>query len=86
MKIKTKRRDTAVSEIVGAIVLLAIAIAVFSVIYMNVLSDEGPDPNAYATVIGKMENGHPIFEHQRGEGIDFNSKVNLIMIIALRGI
>jgi len=78
MKIKTKRRDTAVSEIVGAVLLLAIAIAVFSVIYMNVLSDDGPNPESHATIVGKMETGNAIFEHRRGEGISTDSKVILV--------
>ena len=71
MKIKTKRRDKAVSEIVGTILLLAIAICVFSVVYMNVLSEDGPNPETYATIVGKMETGYAIFEHRRGEGIAY---------------
>jgi len=77
MKIKTKRRDTAVSEIVGAVLLLAIAIAVFSVIYMNVLSDEGPNPETFATIVGKIEAEDLVFEHRSGETLDLDSKVIL---------
>ena len=72
---KIKLGDSAVSEIIGAIFLLAMAISVFSVVYINVLSDTGPDPNANATIIGKIENGHPVFEFQRGEGVGLDSKV-----------
>ena len=70
--------DLAVSEIVGAIFLLAIAITIFSVVLINVLSDEGPSPNLYSTIIGKAENGEVIFENQRGEGININSKISLL--------
>ena len=77
MKIKTKRGDTAVSEIVGAIFLLAIAISVFSVIYMNVLSDEGPNPETFATIVGKIEAEDLVFEHRSGETLDLDSKVIL---------
>ena len=78
MKIKTKMGDTAVSEIVGAIFLLAVAISVFSVVYMNVLSDDGPNPESHATIVGKMEIGNAIFEHRRGEGISTDSKVIIV--------
>jgi len=78
--------DSAVSEIVGAVLLLAIAIAVFSVIYMNVLSDDGPDPDIYSTIVGKVEGTGDstdaidvVFEHRRGEGIDINSKLSLLL-------
>ena len=73
------KNNHAVSEIVGAFVLLAMAVAVFSVIYINVLSDDGPSPVIYATVIGKLEgpenNPVVIFEHSGGEKIDADSKM-----------
>ena len=43
------------SEIVGAILLLAIVIASFSAIYVQVLSAPGPGEEIYNTVIGYME-------------------------------
>jgi len=75
-----KMGNSAVSEIVGAIFLLAIAISVFSVIYMNVLSDDGPEPVAYVTIVGKIETGDLVFEHHSGETLDLDS--NVILTIA----
>jgi len=75
MENNIKRRDLAVAEIIGAILLLAMAVAAFSVIYINVLSDDGPGLDSYATIVGKMENGHPMFENQRGNGIGLDSKI-----------
>jgi flagellin-like protein len=77
MKIKTKRGDKAVSEIVGTILLLAIAICVFSVVYMNVLSEDGPNPETYATIVGKIEAEDLVFEHRSGETLDLDSIVIL---------
>jgi hypothetical protein len=74
-----KLGSNAVSEIVGTILLLVIAISVFSVIYMNVLSEDGPSPETYATIIGRVETtGDAIFEHRRGEGIHIDSIVYML--------
>jgi flagellin-like protein len=73
-----KMGEKAVSEIIGAIVLLAMAVAVFSVIYMNVLADDGPTPDAFLTVIGKIDdNFDVIFDHTLGEEIYINSPVDI---------
>jgi len=81
---KIKMGDSAVSEIVGTILLLVIAVAVFSVVYMNVLSDDGPSPHTYTTVVGKIENDKDlldiVFEHQRGESLGLDT--DLILNIA----
>jgi len=83
---KIKIDDSAVSEVIGAIFLLAIAVSVFAVIYMNVLSDTGPDPDIYSTIVGKVEGTGDstdaidvAFEHRRGEGININSRVSLLL-------
>ena len=74
-----KLGSNAVSEIVGTILLLVIAISVFSVVYMNVLSEDGPNSETYATIIGRVEiTGDTIFEHRRGEGINIDSIVYLL--------
>ena len=69
-----------VAEILGSILLLAIAVSIFSIIYMNVLSDQGPPPETYVTVVGKLESLDNLpttisFENQRGEIINTDSKL-----------
>jgi hypothetical protein len=77
MKKKIKMGNYAVAEIVGAILLLAIAVSMFAFIYINVLSDEGPGPESFSTIVGKMEDENVLFEHRRGETIDKDSKIIL---------
>jgi len=80
---KTKMGDKAVAESISAILLLAIAVAAFSAIYMNVLSDNGPNPETFTTIVGSMvnENGdnYPdiVFQHTRGETLDSDTEVIL---------
>jgi hypothetical protein len=75
------RKNTAVAEILSSVLLLAIAVSVFSVLYINVISDDGPVPGSYSTIIGRVEEttGETIFEHRRGEGISLDSKVSLLL-------
>ena len=79
---KIRGNDQAVAEIVGAMVILAIAVAAFSVIYLNVLSNPGPSEETYVTLIGKMEPESGIantvaFENRRGEKLGLDTKIML---------
>jgi len=87
---KISKNNPAVAEIVGAMLLLVIAVAAFSVIYLNILSNPGPSEETYITIIGSTETileqaPNPlanvvtsvIFKHQRGEGINLDSIVQI---------
>jgi len=83
MKNNIKMDDLAVAEIIGALLLLAMAVATFSVIYITVLSDNGPGTETFVTIVGHIgnENGddYPdiIFEHNRGELLGSDTEVFL---------
>lgn len=55
MVMKIKREDEAVSEIVGTILLLLIAMAVLSSVYMYVLSYPLPNPAPHVEIVGTLE-------------------------------
>ena len=74
---KLERNNQAVAEIVGAMILVAIAVAAFSVIYLNILSDPGPSEETYVTIVGKMETGNVTFDLRRGESLGQDSKILL---------
>jgi len=74
---KIKLGDSAVSEMVGAILLLAIAICVASGIYMQVLSNPDPGSEVNVTIVGKLESGNVVFELRRGESLKLGTKVIL---------
>ena len=69
------RKNEAVSQIVGEMILLAIAISSVSILSLQLLSDPGPQDIANVTIIGKIENGHPVFELQRGETLEQDTKI-----------
>jgi len=77
--IQNLRNNEAVSEIIGEIILLAIAISLISVIFTQVLSTPGPQDTTRVTIIGKIEENQPVFEIQRGEplGLDTIIFINI---------
>ena len=67
--------DQAVSEVLGMVLLLAIAILFISAIYINVLSDPGPANKPEVTLIGKLESGAVVFNHHWGEALELDTKI-----------
>ncbi|HIH00191.1 MAG TPA: hypothetical protein HA258_06355, partial [Thermoplasmata archaeon] len=72
---KNLRNKIAVSQILSEIILLGIAIVSISIIYTQVLAVPGPQDTANVTIIGKMEDGHPVFDLQRGESLERDTKI-----------
>ena len=63
-----------VSEIIGTVLLLAIAIIVFSVLAIYVLSSTTPSTSApHTNLIGYVDNNHIILQHQGGEELDLDN-------------
>ncbi len=65
----------AVSETIGEILLLAIAVTSISVLYTQLSEAPGPQDTANVTIVGKMEQGFPVFELQRGESLAPDTKI-----------
>ena len=75
MKIKNSNR--AVSEIIGAMLLLLIVISVFSLIYFQVLSDEGPENKTIVKIVARIEGKNVILEHQGGEPLELDTEISI---------
>jgi hypothetical protein len=67
--------DDAVSQMISTVILLAIAIFCVSIIYTQVLAVPGPQDITNVTIIGRMEDGHPVFDLQRGESLQNDTKI-----------
>ena len=67
--------DSGVSEILGAVLLLGIAVSSISVIYYIVLSDRGPTPELIANIVGTVEGKDIVLEHHGGESINLDDKI-----------
>ena len=86
---KIKRTDDAVSEVIGTVLLLTIVVAVFSGIYIIVLTPPSGIPQPFVTIVGKVEEMDGVVEdlgnldetadvvliHRGGESISLDSKI-----------
>jgi len=64
-----KLNNHSVSELLGAMLLLFIVIAVMSMIYLTVWNELEPQEENYVTVSGKIEGNNIVLEHTGGETI-----------------
>jgi uncharacterized repeat protein (TIGR01451 family) len=74
---KNQRNTQAVSEVLGEIILLAIAVTSISVIYSQVLSTPPPSNPPNVTIIGKIEGNNLVFENQKGESLSLDTKITV---------
>jgi len=76
---KIKKSNGAVSEIVGTMLLLLMVISVFSLIYFQVLSDEGPENKTIVKIGGRLEGTNVILEHQGGEPLELDTEISITL-------
>jgi len=72
---KTKKAEEAVSDIVGTVMLLVMAIALFSVLSAIVLSYPIDPPPPSANLIGYVDGNEIVMEHRGGERISLDTKI-----------
>ena len=65
--INLKNSNNAVSELLGTILLLGIAVAIFSVLYLIVLSQSFDTSEPNPTIVATIEDNYIIFEHRGGK-------------------
>jgi len=68
--------NKSVTEIVGTLLLLALAISVLSYFYVVTINDEGPSEKTIVKIIGKVESSNFILEHQGGENLGTDTKID----------
>jgi hypothetical protein len=74
---KNDRSNSAVSEIIGTMLLLIIAVAAFSTVYMNVLSDEGPTPYIHNTIVSYVDGLNIVLEHHGGDPLSLDTLITI---------
>ncbi len=74
---KIKKNDEAVTELMGTMFLLAIAVCVISVIMITVLSSFTDNEEVQVDLLGKIEGNNVILEHQGGDNLGLDTEVYL---------
>ncbi|MGQ9611176.1 MAG: VWA domain-containing protein, partial [bacterium] len=77
MKLKNKKTDLGISEIVGEILLLSIAIVVICGLSFTILSSPPPIKSPIVEISGAISENQIILTHQGGESLPFNTKILL---------
>ena len=75
---ENRRADTGVSEIIGVVLLLLMAIALFSTVYLFVMNealDVSEKTSPSVTVLGTIGGGDIILEHRGGEALSLDTKI-----------
>ena len=75
---KNRRADTGVSEVIGVVLLLVMAIALFSTIYLFVMDealDVSEKASPSATVLGTIGGSDIILEHRGGDALSLDTKI-----------
>ena len=75
---KNRRADTGVSEIIGIILLLLMAITLFSTVYLFVMNealDVSEKTSPSVTVLGTIGGSDIILEHRGGEALGLDTKI-----------
>ncbi len=75
--IGSNHRNDAVSEIIGTVLLLAIALSMMTVVYFEVLTDDGPSPQTFIRIEGKVEGTNIIIEHMGGEPLNEDTWITM---------
>jgi len=75
--IKSNRRNIAVSEVLGTILLLAISVTLFSTVYVTIFSVQVKPSSPTVNIIGTIEDNNLILEHRGGESLPLDTGIIL---------
>ena len=73
---RIKKNNVAISEMLGTILLLLIAVVSFTVIQFNVLSNQFTQDQPFVTIIGEIKGKNIILLHRGGKSLSLQTKVN----------
>ena len=79
MRRKWKKPDDAVSEVIGAIMMVGIGVALFSVLYFIVMSYPFTPPVPSVDIVGSIQGDSIVLEHRGGDSLDQNATVSFIV-------
>lgn len=74
---KLKDSNEMVSEILGTVLLIGIVVAIFSTMYVSVISYPNPEPSSYARLVATIEGNNIIMEHRGGDALSLNTKFQI---------
>lgn len=77
LNLKNNRIKSAVSEVIGTVILLGIVVSSFSVIYYSFNSKSNPIPSPIVDMSASVEDNQLILTHRGGESLDLDTELVL---------
>ncbi len=74
---KNTRRNDAVSEIIGTLLILGITVSLFSVVSLSIFSIQPPTPAPTVNIVCTVDGNKLILEHYGGEPLGLDTKIFL---------
>jgi len=71
---KIKKNNYAISEMLGSVLLLLIAVTSFMVIHANILFNPFPDDQTFVTIVGEIKGKNITLLHKGGESLSLQTK------------
>lgn len=71
-----KRSSLGVTEVVGTFLLLGIAVAIFSVVYVTVIPSEGPPDFTKRDIVSTVEGTNIVLEHRGGHPMSLDTEIS----------
>ena len=72
---KNKRGKSAVSEIIGIVLLLAMAVSLFVMVQLIVFAYPFESAAPSVNIVGSISNGNILLEHHGGDSLSLNTKI-----------
>jgi len=74
-----KDSNNLVAEIIGTVLLLGIAVVIFSTLYIVVFAYPFPTSSPNVTLIGTIEGSNIIIEHHSGEALSLDTEIPIVI-------
>ena len=74
---KVRRVNIAVTEMVGTLLLLVISVAIFSVLYLSIVTISPNPAQPSVNLICTLDNENITLEHRGGETLDLNTVITV---------
>lgn len=74
-KIIKTQRENAVSEILGTVLLLLIVVSAITIIYIQILDDDGAQPETHVNIVGSILKENVTLTHEGGESIGVDETI-----------
>ncbi|MFE3846021.1 LamG domain-containing protein [Thermoplasmatota archaeon] len=75
MREKILKNDSGVTELIGTMILLCIAVCVMSYVYITVFENLNPESVSNVEIVGRIEQNNVVLEHQGGDNLNLDSEI-----------